>query len=772
MKKLNKYLMLFVAAFALVGCVDDVVDTPTTELSAKVGGEVKFGVSLPSSRTIYDGNVGMGSTSFPIYWVENDKVKIFSPQALEGRNNAEYKVILPTKENSTEVIDKPNYAKDLEITGKFGVQWGEGDKNNKYTYTDADGKEHTVGGHDFYSVYPSGNYVFDDNEGESDMLAKGVSISNYQVLTHIGDGKFDYSMSNCLMTAYTPMDEIDYESGVVNLKYTPASTVLWVKLSVDPQDGVVSANRKNFTIQGVQLKTNTNIAGTFDLNLAENIVEEFTSGSDVINVAFDNNGNNYVLKAGEAIEFPIFLAPVDGLDFTTTNNISTTITINTLEGAFTKTFTGSDLELMPGKVHKVTLPPLLTPTAEWDVSKWMTYIPRNVYLSEISIPGSWNSLNVDAQGSSPSIETQYNNGIRAFHLDTRWKRTGSWGSYQYNTLGIAIGGDGNTTGDDGNKYMTSGSTFNEALSAITKQAKSDEYMVVICTFAQGSAHQNGTDGWVKEISTICAGNDKVYDAKGLTQNTLVGDVLGKVIVIINTEGELASVPSGSKCLFVNMPMTMTAADFTNDLDDRLGDIEKGAANSSTASSSGIQMYHTHAQATIRQDGTYSGSNDRENTSRGFIPTRGERLYEVSNIINWSATNYGSDDYGHNKWIYLGLGGYYVEWKKGGFLGLGGYDWNEIDDPTKTVASDFNTHINSVVTAMDDALAKDPESNPYYPVGIVLMNYANDYKDTAVKNILKLNNKYRLQYDPNKSVDYNPNSNVTPDSGVNQGGTII
>ena len=44
--------------------------------------------------------------------------------------------------------------------------------------------------------------------------------------------------------------------------------------------------------------------------------------------------------------------------------------------------------------------------------------------------------------------------------------------------------------------------------------------------------------------------------------------------------------------------------------------------------------------------------------------------------------------------------------------------------------------------------------PFYPVGIVLMNYVNDYKDT-VKNILMLNNKYPLRYDSNKPADYKP-----------------
>ena len=85
MKKLNKYLMLFVAAFALASCVDDIVDTPTAE--SKAGEDVQFGLSLPDSRTVY-GNEK--SNTFPIYWLNNDKVQIYSPECAAGRNDAEY----------------------------------------------------------------------------------------------------------------------------------------------------------------------------------------------------------------------------------------------------------------------------------------------------------------------------------------------------------------------------------------------------------------------------------------------------------------------------------------------------------------------------------------------------------------------------------------------------------------------------------------------------------------------------------------------------------
>lgn len=65
--------------------------------------------------------------------------------------------------------------------------------------------------------------------------------------------------------------------------------------------------------------------------------------------------------------------------------------------------------------------------------------------------------------------------------------------------------------------------------------------------------------------------------------------------------------------------------------------------------------------------------------------------------------------------------------------------------------------------------------PFYPIGIILMNnkkgsnYTDGQKDLGYdfkevcKKILLLNNEYRLQYDPNKPSNYNPNATQTPQS---------
>lgn len=742
--------MLLFVAFAVASCAEE--EIIENKVVGKPGEEVKFSLSLnKKSRTVYGDEI---NNRFPIYWVDGDKVQVYSPQASSNRNNAEYKVILPKDENGV-VVEKPDYAGDLEKTGDYGVQWGVG-----YEYKDENGKTHT-GGHDFYSIYPSGNYKFVlEGEGESkSMIAKGVKVASQQEVNYV-DGKYIHDMSNCLMYAATP--QVNMEDGVVNLSYEPFSTVLWFEMTVDAQ--VASQVKQNFMITGISLESTTaNIAGSFDFDVSAGNFKSWQENGGTNKIAlkiFDKSGSqvlSYTLNAGKTIEFPIFIAP-SKLDL---SNMK--ITVNTDKGTFTKTLSKAnvDLALAPGQIHKVVLPTLNVSQEGWDVSTWMKYIPRNVYLSEISIPGSWNSLNVDSQGTDPETEEcptiadQYECGVRAFHFDTRWKRSGRYGSYTYE-LGIAVGGDDSATGGD-NQYMLKGSTFKEALAEIVSNVKNDEYMVVVCTFAQNSAQYNGADGWVNAISDICSSDADIagyiYDAKQLSSNTLVGDVLGKVIVIVNMEGEVSTVPSGSKCLFVNMPMTMSGDDFNAVLNDRLDVIKKGVSNSTTAIDSDISIYNTHAQTTKNQTNAYTGSG--QNGDRGYVPSKGQRITEINNILDWSKNNYNTTSYGHDKWIYLGVGGYYGSYSGGVLFGIGA-GWKEDNGAHTNIALDFNTLIDDRVTAMGS------NGVHYYPVGIVLMNYVVNYTD-EIKNILLLNNKYQLQYDSSKPIDYKPSG--TTDSGT-------
>lgn len=747
MKKLNKYIMLFVAAFALASCVDDVTDTPTTEVSTKVGDEVQFGLTLPSARTIYG---TPGTSSFPIYWVNDDKVRIYSPQALEGCNNAEYKV--SAKENQ-------DFADNLTKTGDCGIQWGTGDA---YIKNDV---SYEKGGHDFYSVYPSGNYTFEKKDGV--MWAKNVVVSSMQSFSVYKTGSSAIqtinhkgTMPNCLMTAVTPKESVDYENGVVNLKYTPRSTALWFTLKA--QKTATGQTPKNITILGVELKATTPIAGAFDLNLNDGTAANI-SGSSSISLSLNDETSSQTIRLSlapeESVSFPIFLAPVVGQNGDAVSVTDWSITVSTDAGKFTKKFSagdGQNLTLAPGKIHKITLPEIGGEDQEWDVSTWMKYIPRNVYLSEISIPGTWNSLNVDCQ-SDLSIGNQYANGVRAFHIDTRWRANnspaigstftgGNWGTHpEITDLSVAVGGSDKTYKYDDANLMRKNSalTFAEYLKQITDNVKNDEYMVVFVTFSQNSYNGDRCPStWYKAVSDACAANDKVIDASTLTRDSVVGDVLGRVIVVVNLDVTVdsATLPADSKCLFTYVPMNL----LSNHYDASTSHTD--VLHYSSKSSSGISMYTSHAQIST------TGTSAVNCGDRGYSHLLASRDALVKSFWDWSKDNYGTTNYAHDKWIYLGLGGYILNSSSGN-------------------GSGYDTIENRYAPMIYDRIAAMGKNNvPFYPMGIMLMNNkkGSDYTDSngtdlkygfadVCKQILLLNNKYRLQYDPTKSEDYiNPN----------------
>ena len=730
MKRIYNYILLAVVALVAVSCNNEELtpDKPTAER----GDEVQFGLSLgnPETKTVYGKET---DDVFPIYWVNEDKVQIFSPQCLDGRRSAEYKVAVSGTQQ--------NYADKLTKTGDIGVQWSSWGDNEGELYS-------------FYSLYPSGNYTLSDDGTKAENI-----VINYSQNIVVNGDVIKSDMEDCLM--YASKDKVK-RGETVNLTYNPISTVVYVTLKVAAGTG---ATTNEYTIQSISLVADQDIAGTFSLKVADGSFVEFVAGkaSSTVSaqIASSATGGFHTISNSESLSVPLFIAPKTDLNV---KNWKVQVVANNT--TYTKTL-NIDKVLKPGEIHKITLPELSATSTEWTTGNWMENIPRNVYLSEVSIPGSWNTINTDYQ-SKTSISEQYAIGVRGFHLDTRWRTSdtsvGLTGNLNGTINGLSVAGGAASGKFNGGDRVVSGDakTFAEYLKYVTDNivdtngVPKEEYMVVMCTFAQDSYDYTDSEGdnWVAEISDACASNAYVYDSKNIAENTLVGDVLGKVIVIVNLEGAVTSVPSGSKCLFVNMPLTLNSNLFGNTLNENnSGPIYKGTTGSTKPTNSNIDMYHTHAQISIAGE-KYEEDYQRDDVmSRGFAPTYGERRTVANNILNWSRANYGTENYEHDKWIYLGLGGYYAHlttsWLTGAYNG-----WDETDDSNLTVANDFNTWIDGKVTEMGTTLEVQSVNVPYYPVGIVLMNFVNNYAST-VKKILLLNNKYRLQYDPNKPSDYNP-----------------
>lgn len=718
--KIKKYFVVPLLALLACSCQDKEEWTASTQLAT--GEEVKFGASLgEGTRTIYGDET---ATGFPIYWKNGDEVIISSPDCGNngGVGNATYKV-------SVDDNDPKNYATSIDKTGEIGLRWGD----------NATGR--------FYSIYPaSANLASDNKTVTLTMPAQqdnGFEIEN-------GVKKFQANMDACFMYAATK----NVASGqMVNLNYKPLSTAIRFTLQGP-------LNEKEVTINYVRLfaPEKTYISGTYDVDLST--VDE-TTGLPVVklkegtgrnyitmNIADDNNAY-LTLKQNETMEMNMFLM------------LEKPITIVSAEGdnwsqkwyfevglssgnVYRKELKGSgEATLVPGKIHRISSPlPPFDNIGGWDPANWMVNLQRNVYLSEISIPGAWYSMHNEYQPESNTIDALYAKGVRAFHLDTRWRGTTRWvigDTYlrEVQDLGV-IDNDDHTFNENGvlggGKYLTMDApSFENVLSNIVGKldGKDDEYMVVICTFAQGSGNYEYASGklWCDKISEIC--NQGKYEGKiklatELDQNSTVADVLGKVIVIVNTFQQYSI--GNSKCFFMDIPIKQDESVFTS------GNYYKEPLKYNNQTSSGITVYGTHAQRTNSDsDGSETNNDD------GYVPTISQRKAMINEILNWSAENYRSGGNNeHDIWMYLGLGGYIRQ--------SGGDDYS-------TVKEELNTLIGNRLENMYS-------SETFYPIGIVLMNDiagSNTSADYGIaQRILEMNNLYRKAYDPNRSpVDGKP-----------------
>lgn len=710
--KTKKYFMISALAFLACSCQDEEQGgaQPTP------GQDVQFGATLEqsASRTVYGDRDG---DAYPIYWENGDEVIVSSPECADngGVGNANYKVNVGN--NTTQ-----NYATSLDKTGDIGVRWGTNQTGNFYSFYPA---SHAELGSDYKTMTVTMPAQQDNN----------IETDEQGTITVVRP-----DMEACFMYAGSTASSGE----TVNLRYIPLSTAVRFTLR-GPQSGdPVTVNYvRIYAPQG------TVIDGSFTLDFSNASTEAGEENAPTVTAV---NGRNYVtmnaanpetnqyltLGPGENAELCAFLLLVKPEPINNHWYIEVGLSDGTsLKKSLLASGDTGNMALVPGKVHDLGELPQLQSGGEWDPANWMANLQRNVYLSEISLPGSWNSGNIDSQPTFQSegttingtdIDAQYKAGIRAFHIDTRWNAERSFdlfgGGLQYTPTDLGVATGGASYNPAGGRYMhEDNDTFEDVLlhriihedseHPENNRPRADEYMVVICTFAQDSYNVtdfNGSLDWKGRISQICASSDKVVDARTLTPNTCVADVLGKVIVVVNTYSKDAV--TDSKCLFMNMGMNLVEDEFLGQ------DYYTTDLKWNNATSSGLNMYATHAQIS-------NGTGGYTPSDRGFAPTLVQRETHLENILNVSKGNYNNlANYQHNIWYYLGLGGYYYPEDHAG------------------VAQDLNGWINDKVDAMS-------AGGEYYPLGIVLMNYAIQYKD-VVQDILQMNNKYRKAYDPHRS----------------------
>lgn len=782
MKTYRFYVMTLALTFLFAGCSEDEL---TKGSGAQVGDEVQFGLSLSNldTRTVYGDET---STGFPIYWVNGDKVRVASPQCLSGRNTAEYEIAV---QSATQ-----NYATSMTKTGDAGVQWG------------------NVATADFYSIYPSSASTELKVSGEGVTTTLHVDATQFASTTDNGTSYYAQpaEMGNVVMYA----KKAGAESGKpVELRYTPFSTVLEFEINASTQEGEIADQESEITIQSLTLtapstpEKTTIIAGDFDFTFptGDNTtpsIEAATGGSNSITLHFldDNQYTTVLSTTKKTLKAKMCLMPISGVE----NLAGWTVAVNTNAGTFSKTLSNQTGELKPGKVHKIKLPTLSYASKEWkyDLTNWITSLPdyTNIYLSELSLPGAWYAGSSESYQATTDIAKLWDAGVRAFAVETRTQS----GEYVAGTTptGVVLSGSGSNsqswntkssgtnslvgTATEDRRVYYGGTSIATIITNIANQVKSDEYGVLVLSYADGgeSGHRLVDYGaWLQLLYNAYNGlsttvKDKIYQGQ-VTANTTVNSVLGKLILKINVDENIAmrgSVSSTSFAYANNLPalfsynpflIQMEGADYTRPYYSNLSWSNWG---------DGTDRYRTYdlvanlsgiTDAADRFIWVFSSANRTHTdnpTTTIDIPTYAQRQAALGAMMTFSKTVYEKSH--HNVWFYFNCGGTQAT-------------SSTSDNPSPTnFASTMNTWLLETINAKTDPS----------PLGIVMFNQCTGANETyhgadIIKAIIEMNSKFYLKHagtsggstgdvtveDPAKPAEIKSVSE-THDSGMNDFGT--
>lgn len=451
MKKSLKFGMIL-PLLAFASCKDEVVMGPT--IVASEGDPVEFTLNADhQTRTKYQ-NDWDATDKQALYWgnylsTVDDNVKVFCYQ---GKKKVGTYTVHADTENQ-------NVATTITANGENGgVQWGN------------EGVAHT-----FYAFYPAANAMTNETDYTNPTqitarLSPGQDPTTYRAELP-GSGKTFPADSNALKDIQEDQGEQtiiyaepDMNEAImmatnsnntygqpVNLDFHVLADVLDITINGPTTPNTLGGNesntpQKSIKIQNVRVQVyqedaanpvNKPISGEFTLDLTTGKTVGAVSGNNYVNIqtsrTIDNVVYNPMLYIREGVQSAenfdhlrvrAFLIPgaIQNL-----NELEVVLTTDC--GEYKQRLGNS--AMVSGKIHPVKLGYFKSRSLEFDYSKWMSQLDGNIYISELSLPGTWHSSAERNQGNyaitgpngeawtSNNLAAQYNAGIRAFEVHVK-----------------------------------------------------------------------------------------------------------------------------------------------------------------------------------------------------------------------------------------------------------------------------------------------------------------------------------------------------------------
>ena len=585
-----------------------------------------------------------------------------------------------------------------------------------------------------------------------------------------GNTEDDQTMTDAIMYAFSDGEVTN--GTTVNLQFKPFSTVLKFTLA---GVGTPSGKTKVYINEIDITAPSGNIAGNFPMTITSSgtaTAGSIQNGSQKIIIkpyskdASGNIVNNVYVGADDKIEFSVFTIPQE------LNIDQWTVTIVTSHGTKTLTINGTadgnNGKLLAGQIHKLNLKKLnnLEDDFKFNPEEWIAQLPTAVYLSELSLPGSWYSTNAELNDAgvgyqessattidgvevrSTDLAAQYKAGIRAFNIDTRLTIKpnldsddfgNNYSTEHYNSdpakssLVLACAGTEKEEVDDYSlfvrptgKMLAIGKTVEQALielgQLISLEENQDEFIVVVITVAEkGKTHGRKTYGTTDPKMMLKAISDVLnYDSikkylynDHITEKTTIDDVLGKIIVKVNINDSAfyTGTTVNSAYTSYTAPMMITYAEMSTGYTSR-----PMVCGLDYKANSSLNYLAHQAQSTSSSD----------------LSSRMTTITSINDIAYDNYTPEQNEDPNDQKihaWYQLGIGGSYNSYK------------NRNNEYTY-IAQQLNKHVY-------DIIQKRLNNKTYAPVGIVLMNQVTNsnesvYSKQLIDAILTLNAKMRLE----------------------------
>lgn len=516
-------ISIFTLSLMIIGLASCVNDNVTGGKPLPKGTEFDFGTTVDAnlSRTYYDPAdvANPNATYWKIFWNYQDpldQVYIYSPQAMTGRQQAAYTVHGV----------KDQYSATATKNSEIGIQLSDAN-----TY-------------DFYGMYPAQNVKANSGSGYS--LSATMPIFQTASTTEIMNSENPVSnletsadMNSALMIAkkegFMPSTQ---NNAKVDLQFEPFASMLNVTVN-----GVEQTNlHYKVLITSIIIEADAPIAGDFTYNYnAKNPEEAITFGENASK--FIEINTKFKDAAGHQIGVP--MGPDSKLNvraFMIPNpNVKSLKVKVVTSAAQTLTKTLNMTNFKNSQIHFAKLPKINASNLQFDYKIWLSQLDPNIYLSEISMPGSALTFSYKLKNDVQRTQTldltkQFENGIRVFQFHVNTVNQTSTYDGGSTSVGIALP-DGTPMKKDGGGYWTIEDAIN-ALHSEMKGLHKDEFCVVAISdwIAKPVTTAKMTTLYNRLKAVLNKAGEKGLVATNVNPNTTIADVKGKVIFKVQLNG--------------------------------------------------------------------------------------------------------------------------------------------------------------------------------------------------------------------------------------------